>query len=112
MICSCLRKVLNSKSKYLFQFLKFLTLIILTILPFFLVIKQIFFKELTYFLVTLCLMIQVLIHIKYFLHLNFSKKYKWNIISIVFTFLISIIIFFGSYWVMKNLNHNLYIKIV
>ncbi|XBC44261.1 MAG: cytochrome o ubiquinol oxidase subunit IV [Buchnera aphidicola (Schlechtendalia peitan)] len=94
--------------KYFLYIINFVILIILTVLPFMLVIRKFFSKEITLILILLCLIIQVLIHIKFFLHLNLSNKYKWNVISIIFAFVISTIILSGSYWVIKSLNHNMY----
>ncbi|XBC39132.1 MAG: cytochrome o ubiquinol oxidase subunit IV [Buchnera aphidicola (Nurudea shiraii)] len=95
-----------SKNQYFFYILNFLILSILTIFPFFLVWKKLFSKEITYFLIVLCLVFQVFIHFKFFFHLNYFNEHKWNLISIIFSFLIIMIILIGSYWIMSNLNHN------
>ncbi|QCI23430.1 cytochrome o ubiquinol oxidase subunit IV [Buchnera aphidicola] len=102
-----LKNILFFKNRYFLYFLSFIILIILTLFPFLIVIKKLFSKEMTYFLVVLCLLVQVVVHIKIFFHLNFSNKHKWNLISMIFSFLIITIILLGSYWVMKHLNYHI-----
>lgn len=105
---SYLKNILIFRSKYFFYILNFIMLTILTIIPFLVVIEGTYSKIITSFIVIFCLIFQVLVHIKSFFYLDFSYEYRWNMISIIFAFLIIIIILFGSHWIMTNLNHHVH----
>lgn len=85
--------------------------IILTIIPFFLVFEHVCRLYITLCVVTLCALIQFLVHLKYFLHLNYTAENYWNYIFLIFTILIIFIIVSGSIWIMYNLNHHIYYHI-
>lgn len=95
------------KNQYVYYIVLLIVLSLLTFFPFFLVIEKVFSKNISYFLVMLCLITQVLLQVKFFLHLGFSISEKWRTISMIFTVIISIIILSGSIWIMKNLNNHL-----
>ncbi|XBC42191.1 MAG: cytochrome C oxidase subunit IV family protein [Buchnera aphidicola (Meitanaphis elongallis)] len=105
---SYLKNILTFRNKYFFYILNLIILTTLTILPFVVVIQKIYSKKIISFIVVLCLIIQVCIHIRLFLHLNVSDNYKWNVVSMLFSFSVILTILLGSYWVMNNLNHNIY----
>lgn len=48
--------------------------------------------------------LQMLVHLYYFLHLDRSSTARWNIIALAFTFLLFIIFIGGTVWVMYTLN--------
>ena len=54
-----------------------------------------------------CAVVQVLVHLVYFLHLNASSEMRWNLVTIVFSAVIIFIIITGSLWIMWNLNHQM-----
>ncbi|CAL4322992.1 cytochrome o ubiquinol oxidase subunit IV [Buchnera aphidicola] len=92
--------------KVLRYILGFLFSIILTIIPFLVVMHRYFTKKNTVIILIVCACIQIIVQLKYFLHLTFSKTGYWNIVFLVFTMLIIWIIMFGSIWIMYNLNHH------
>ena len=51
--------------------------------------------------------VQILVHLYYFLHLDLSSEMQWNFISIVFTALILFIFVAGTVWVIFTLNARL-----
>jgi len=51
--------------------------------------------------------VQILVHLHYFLHLDRSKDNTWNMVSIVFTALIVLIFIAGTVWVIFTLNMRL-----
>jgi cytochrome o ubiquinol oxidase operon protein cyoD len=51
--------------------------------------------------------IQILVHLHYFLHLDRSKEKQWDFISIAFTALILVIFIAGTVWVIFSLNSRL-----
>jgi len=48
--------------------------------------------------------LQMLIHLHFFLHLDRSSKQRWNLITLVFSVLLIFIFVGGSIWVMTTLN--------
>ncbi|QCI27289.1 cytochrome o ubiquinol oxidase subunit IV [Buchnera aphidicola] len=87
--------------------LGFLFSLFLTLIPFFLVFKNYFSSNITIKLIIIFSCIQIFVHLKYFLHLNFSKKNYWNIIFLIFSILVIFIIIFGSIWIMYHLNNHM-----
>jgi cytochrome o ubiquinol oxidase subunit IV len=48
--------------------------------------------------------LQMLVHLHFFLHLDRSSKQRWNMITLVFSALLIFIFVGGSIWVMATLN--------
>ncbi|AYN24617.1 cytochrome o ubiquinol oxidase subunit IV [Buchnera aphidicola] len=94
----------KEKNSYIVGFLLSLCL---TIIPFFCTLNHLFSREINFFIILLCALSQIIIHFVFFLHLSFSKKNSWNIISLLFVLIIVFIVVFGSIWIMYNLNHHL-----
>ncbi|CAL4326524.1 cytochrome o ubiquinol oxidase subunit IV [Buchnera aphidicola] len=88
--------------------LGFVLSIVLTVLPFFVVMQKIFSNEINYIIIFLCAIAQIILHFLFFLHLNFyTIEGQWNIITLLFIMIIIFIIVFGSVWIMLNLNHHM-----
>lgn len=51
--------------------------------------------------------VQILVHLRYFLHLDRSKEMEWNVVTIAFTGLIVFIFIAGSVWVIFTLNSRM-----
>ncbi len=51
--------------------------------------------------------LQVVIHLIYFLNINTSLADRWNIVTLLFTAIIIGIIVIGSLWIIYNLNLNM-----
>ena len=51
--------------------------------------------------------VQILVHLHYFLHLDLSSEKRWNVLSLLFTFLIMTIFVGGTLWVMYTLNYRM-----
>ena len=51
--------------------------------------------------------VQILVHMVYFLHLDRSSEQRWNVIVLAFTALILLIVVAGSLWIMHNMNVNM-----
>lgn len=87
--------------------LGFVLSLILTVIPFILVINHIISSYLNYLIILICAVIQIFVHFFYFFHLNCSKHNIWNVIILLFILIIIFIIVFGSIWIMYNLNHHM-----
>ena len=55
----------------------------------------------TFFLAIL----QILIHLRYFLHLGFGLSQRWNVLAILFTLLIIVIMAGGTVWIIYSLGY-------
>ncbi|WP_343182436.1 cytochrome o ubiquinol oxidase subunit IV [Buchnera aphidicola] len=95
-----LRKEIN------FYYTGFLFSVLLTVFPFFIVVENLFNKNTNYFLVLFFGFLQILVHLKYFLHLKLSISSSWNIVFLFFTIIIVCIILSGSLWIMYNIQCN------
>jgi len=51
--------------------------------------------------------LQILVHLRFFLHLNFGSSQKWNLQAILFTLFIIIIMVGGTLWIMNDLNGHM-----
>ena len=51
--------------------------------------------------------VQILVHLVCFLHMNTKSDEGWNMTAFVFTVLIIAILVVGSIWIMWNLNYNM-----
>ena len=48
--------------------------------------------------------LQILVHLRFFLHLNFSSEQIWNIQALVFTLFINLVMVGGTLWIMSEMN--------
>ncbi|HEX7731522.1 MAG TPA: cytochrome o ubiquinol oxidase subunit IV [Rhodanobacter sp.] len=81
---------------------------ILTVIPFWLVMGHVFQSHwLTITLVLLLAVVQILVHVVYFLHLDTRSEGGWNMLSFVFTIVLVVIVLGASIWVMYNENANM-----
>ncbi|RWR00663.1 hypothetical protein ED28_17530 [[Pantoea] beijingensis] len=85
----------------------FILSIILTGIPFWMVMDGSASQGAILGTVLVCAVIQVLVHLVYFLHLNTSSEERWNLVAIVFAAIIILIVVVGSIWIMWNLNYNM-----
>ena len=51
--------------------------------------------------------IQVLVHLRYFLHLALTSTPRENLLAIVFTAILIFLMVGGSFWIMLDLNHRM-----
>ena len=86
----------------------FVLSVILTAIPFWLVMGKVFDRPGTTGLVVLGFAaVQVVVHMVYFLHMNAKSEGGWTMLALIFTFVMVVILFSGSLWVMYHLNHNM-----
>jgi cytochrome o ubiquinol oxidase operon protein cyoD len=51
--------------------------------------------------------VQILVHLHYFLHLDTSSAASWNMLAIIFTLLIMVLFVGGSIWIMNDLHYRM-----
>lgn len=85
----------------------FILSIALTIIPYVIVVNHSFSIDAIAISVVVIGIIQLLVQLIFFLHLNTSKDGQSNLLSFVFTFIIIAILVVGSLWIMYNMNINM-----
>jgi len=86
----------------------FVLAVILTIIPFWLVMDKTFSSTGLTALAVLGLgAVQMIVHMVYFLHMNSRAEGGWNMLAMIFTLIIVVIAMAGSLWVMYHLNENM-----
>ena len=86
----------------------FVLAVILTAIPFWLVMGKVFEKSSTTGLILLGFAaVQIVVHMVYFLHMNTKSESGWSMLALIFTVMLVFIMLSGSVWVMYHLNHNM-----
>jgi cytochrome o ubiquinol oxidase operon protein cyoD len=82
--------------------------VILTAIPFGLVMSGVLeSKTATAFAITILAVVQIVVHMVYFLHLDPRSEGGWNLMALIFTAVILIIAVTGSLWIMYHLQQNM-----
>ncbi len=81
--------------------------ILLTVIPFAVVMSGSIGETLSIALILLCAVAQIMVQLIFFLHMNASSEQMWNSVSAVFVVLLVLILIIGSVWIMQHLNHNM-----
>ena len=87
----------------------FILSVILTVIPFWMVMNGTASQGVILATVVGMAVVQILVHLVCFLHMNTSSDERWNLIAFLFTMLIIGIVVIGSLWIMYNLNINMMI---
>ncbi|WP_442682199.1 cytochrome o ubiquinol oxidase subunit IV [Stenotrophomonas sp. JC08] len=80
---------------------------ILTVIPFWVVMDGSLSSFATGAVVVVAGILQLLVHLVFFLHLDRSSAARWNVNAGMFTLLVIGIIIGGSLWVMWNMNYHM-----
>ncbi|MGY2290690.1 cytochrome o ubiquinol oxidase subunit IV [Pseudomonas sp. SDO528_S397] len=82
----------------------FILSVILTLIPFGLVMYPTLPKSITLMIVLAFAIIQVLVHLVYFLHLDRSEAQRENVIAFVFAGLVIVLLVGLSLWIMFSIH--------
>lgn len=85
----------------------FVLSVILTAVPFWLVMARPLEAGATAAIVVAFAVVQVVVHMVYFLHMSPKADDGWTMTSLVFTLIVVLIMLAGSLWVMHHLNTNM-----
>ena len=86
----------------------FVLSVILTAIPFAIVMSGGFeSRELTALVIIGFAVVQILVHMVYFLHMTGSQEEGWTLMSTIFTIVVVVILLAGSIWVMYHMNTNM-----
>ncbi|MGA7489079.1 MAG: cytochrome o ubiquinol oxidase subunit IV [Xanthobacteraceae bacterium] len=81
--------------------------LILTAIPFALVFATPLPRAATLIVIAVAAVIQILVHLRYFLHLDLESTPSENVAAIVFAAILIFIMVGGSLWIMFDLNHRM-----
>ena len=82
--------------------------VILTAIPFWAVMTGAFKDPSTAVLVVMLFaVIQIVVHMIYFLHMTTKSEGGWTMMALIFTIILVVITLAGSIWVMFHLNTNM-----
>ncbi|HEU4624473.1 MAG TPA: cytochrome o ubiquinol oxidase subunit IV [Steroidobacteraceae bacterium] len=82
--------------------------VVLTAMPFWLVMSgALESKQATGFIIMGFAVVQIVVHMVYFLHMNAKSDEGWTMVALVFTLIIVVITLAGSLWIMHHLNTNM-----
>ena len=86
----------------------FVLSIILTAIPFWLVMADVFESStVTAAWVMGLAAVQIVVHMIFFLHMNPQSEGGWTMMALIFTIVMVVIALSGSLWVMNHLNSNM-----
>ncbi|MBI5077954.1 MAG: cytochrome o ubiquinol oxidase subunit IV [Candidatus Yonathbacteria bacterium] len=85
----------------------FVLSVILTIIPYFIVVRHMFEEQSLIWAAVLFAVTQLFVQVVFFLHLSKKSKPLWNMIVFAFTIFVVSFLVIGSLWIMYNLNYNM-----
>ena len=81
--------------------------VVLTAIPFWLVMSGAFAPQTTGGIIMAFAVAQIVVHMIFFLHMNSKSEGGWTILALIFTLILVVIALTGSLWVMYHLNTNM-----
>jgi cytochrome o ubiquinol oxidase subunit IV len=85
----------------------FVLAVVLTAIPFYVVITHALPPQQALLVIGGAAILQILVHLRFFLHLNFTSTPKENLLAIVFTAVLIFIMVGGSFWIMFDLHSRM-----
>lgn len=85
----------------------FIVSVVLTVIPFALVMYPSLPRHVTAWAVVALGVVQVFAHLKYFLHLDTAQEQRWNLIALIFSVIIIVLLVVLSLWIMNSIHHNM-----
>jgi len=78
--------------------------VLLTIVSFYLIYSEKFSAKTIFTGLIISAFAQIIVHLRFFLHLDLKQKNRWNLYVLLFTAILIFIFIGGSIWVMSTLN--------
>jgi cytochrome o ubiquinol oxidase operon protein cyoD len=85
----------------------FIISVVLTVIPFGLVMYPSLPRNVTVWVVVALGAVQIFAHLKYFLHLDTAQEQRWNLIALIFSAVIILLLVGLSLWIMNSIHHNM-----
>ena len=89
------------------QLIGFGASVVLTAIPFLLVMNGALDKQATALIIMAFAAAQVVVHMIFFLHMNTKAEGGWSMMALMFTVIMVVIALSGSLWVMHHLTTNM-----
>ncbi|CDX36355.1 cytochrome o ubiquinol oxidase subunit IV [Mesorhizobium plurifarium] len=82
--------------------------VVLTAIPFWMVMTgAIDNKQATAIIIMAFAVVQIVVHMVFFLHMTPASEGGWSMLALIFTVILVVIVLSGSLWVMYHLNANM-----
>ena len=101
------KPVRNTDAKFNAYMVGFGLAVILTAIPFVMVAFKLASATTTLVVIAALAVIQVVVHLRYFLHLDFKHTPRENLVTLAFTAVLIVIMIGGSLWIMFDLHHRM-----
>jgi cytochrome o ubiquinol oxidase subunit IV len=98
-----------SKGSFQSYLTGFVLALILTAIPFALVMSGALSSPVTLAVIFSAGLVQILVHLYYFLHLDASLAARWNLVAMIFSVLIMILFVGGTLWIMWSLYYRMHV---
>jgi cytochrome o ubiquinol oxidase operon protein cyoD len=85
----------------------FVLSVVLTAAAFGVVLKGVWTGESAIIAIAVLALVQIVVHLAFFLHMNSSSEQRWNVMAFGFTVLTAVILIGGSVWIMHNVSMNM-----
>ena len=85
----------------------FVLAVILTAIPFWLVYTHAMPPARIMWIIAGAAVLQILVHLHFFLHINFTTTPKENLLALAFTAVLLFLMIGGSFWVMLDLHQRM-----
>ena len=85
----------------------FVLAVILTVIPFYLVYTHALPPSRIMWIIAGAAVLQILVHLHFFLHINFTTTPKENLLALAFTAVLLFLMVGGSFWVMLDLHQRM-----
>jgi cytochrome o ubiquinol oxidase operon protein cyoD len=82
--------------------------VVLTAIPFWIVMDNVFRDpKVAAIVLLLFAVVQIVVHMVYFLHMNTKSEGGWTVLALIFTVILVVIALTGSLWIMNHLDSNM-----
>ncbi|MGF6572933.1 cytochrome bo3 quinol oxidase subunit 4 [Paraburkholderia fungorum] len=85
----------------------FVLSVILTVAAFALVLTGTLTGQDALYAISGLALVQIVVHLVFFLHMNTSSEQRWNVTAFAFTALTAVIVIGGTLWVLHNVSMNM-----
>ncbi|MCC2625002.1 MAG: cyoD [Burkholderiales bacterium] len=85
----------------------FILSIVLTLIPYYLVVNHVLPTEMGYIAIAVLAVLQLLVQLIFFLHLSLAPEGRNTLLSFIFTVIVLFILVAGTLWIMYNMNVNM-----
>lgn len=103
---------LNKQSSYRRDYYRygagFIAALIITYAAYFSVTTEAFARTQLAVILLILAAVQLIVQLVVFLHVGFKRNDRWTLGSIIYMFIMVLIIVVASLWVMQNMNYNMH----